>query len=181
MLDLTQVIIDFHVFSIYDPKIFTVVDNSNWLHIEDAPAIIEITFPGSTKPLVFTYLKNSVNSFNSHNLLLTCLSGNCEDQAYIDLPDGIYTITVKGSPDSFQTTKYHLKTDRLQMKIDDILVSIGFDYHIEKAADRRRVDEVDFLRRVAEAHIRREDVGSAKKFFDLASSQLKKLENIYKK
>tara|TARA_R100000656_G_scaffold123720_1_gene100610 strand:+ start:1064 stop:1609 length:546 start_codon:yes stop_codon:yes gene_type:complete len=179
MADLTQVIIDFHVFSLYDPKILTVVDNSNWLHIESEPAIIEITFPGSTKPLVFNYLKNSVNSFNSHNLLLTCLSGNCDDQTYIDLPDGIYTITVKGSPDTFQTTKYHLKDDRFQMKMDYILTEIGFDYHITKAEERKKVEEADFLRKVAYAHIRREDVGSAKKFFDLASDVLKKIEQNY--
>lgn len=175
MPDLTQVIIDFHVFSLYDPKILTVVDNSNWLHIESEPAIIEITLPGSANPLTYTYLKNSVNSFNSHTLQLTCVSGNCDDQAYIDLPDGIYTITVTGSPDTFTTTKYHLKDDRFQMKMDELLVNIGFDYHIEKAAERQKVAEADFLRRIAYAHIRREDVGSAKKFFDLATDVLDKL------
>ena len=175
MADLTQVIIDFHVFSVGDPKILTVVDNSNWLHIESEPSIIEITFPGSTKPLVFNFLKSSVNSFNSHTLLLTCLTGNCTEETYIDLPDGIYTITVKGSPDTFQTTKYHLKTDRFQIKYDQTLIEIGFDYHIEKAAQRKKLEEVEFLRKVAQAHIRREDVGSAKRFFDLANEQLGRL------
>lgn len=177
MADLTQVIIDFHVFSLYDPKILTVVDNSNWLHIESEPAIIEIILPGSTKELVFNFLKNSVNSFNSHNLLLSCISGECEDQEYIDLPDGVYTITLKGSPDTFQVTKYHLKDDILQKKIDEMLVGIGFDYHIDKAMDRDKIAEVDFLRKLAYAHIRRQDVGSAKKFFDLATDKINKLEN----
>lgn len=180
MADLTQVIIDFHVFSVYDPKILTVVDNSNWLHIESEPAIIEITFPGSSKPLVFTFLKNSVNSFNSHTLFLTCPTGNCTEETYIDLPDGIYTITLKGSPDTFQTTKYHLKTDRFQIKMDQLLVEMGFDYHIDKADDRKKIEEVEFLKKVAHAHIRREDVGSAKRFFDLAAEQLSRLEECFK-
>lgn len=180
MADLTQVIIDFHVFSVYDPKTLVVTDNSNWLHIESEPSIIEVTFPGSTKPLVFNFLKNSVNTFNSHTLLLTCITGNCNEETYIDLPDGIYTITLKGSPDTFQTTKYHLKTDRLQMKQDDLLTQIGFDYHIDKADERKRIEEVDFLRKVAQAHIRRENVGEAKRFFDLATEQLKRLEECFK-
>lgn len=171
----SQIKIDFHVFSVYDPKILAVADNSNWLHITSEPSIIEITLPGSTKPLVFNFLKNSFNNFNSNSLELTCLTGDCTEETYSDLPDGIYTITVKGSPDSFQATKYHLKTDRFQKKFDELLIGIGFDYHIEKAAQRKKLEEVEFLRKVAYAHIRREDIGSAKRFFDLATDELNRL------
>lgn len=179
MADLTQVIIDFIVFTAYDPKVLLVSDNSNWLHIENEPAIIEITFPGSTKPLVFNFQKNAVNSFNSHNLQLTCLTGNCDGEDYIDLPDGIYTITVKGSPDTFNATKYHLKTDRFQIAMDQLLVQMGFDYNPRKAPQRKKIDEVSFLKKVAEAHIRRQDVGKAKTFFDQAQQELKRLQDCF--
>lgn len=179
MADLTQVIIDFIVFTVYDPKVLLVADNSNWLHIENQPAIIEITFPGSTKPLTFNFQKNATNSFNSHNLELTCLTGNCDDEAYIDLPDGIYTITVKGSPDTFNRTKYHLKTDRMQITIDQMLTELGMDYDPKVARERKRLSDVEFLRKVAEAHIRREDIGKAKTFYDQAVDELKKLQDCF--
>jgi len=179
MADLTQVIIDFIVFTVYDPKVLMVSDNSNWLHIENEPAIIEITFPGSTKALVFNFQKGAVNSFNSNNLQLTCLTGNCDDETFIDLPDGIYTITVKGSPDTFQATKYHLKTDRFQIKMDQILVQIGMDYDPKIADQRKRFADVEFLKKIAEAHIRREDVGRAKTFFDQAQSELDRLTDCF--
>lgn len=179
MADLTQVIIDFIVFTAYDPKVLLVSDNSNWLHIENEPAIIEITFPGSTKPLVFNFQKNAVNSFNSNNLQLTCLSGNCDEETYIDLPDGIYTITVKGSPDTFNATKYHLKTDRFQIKMDQLLVQLGFDYDPLVSPQRKKLAEVDFLKKLAEAHIRRQDVGRAKVFFDQAAKKLQRLEDCF--
>jgi len=182
MSDTTHVIIDFHVLSIYDPKILIVIDNSKWLDIEAEEAIIEIVFPGSTKSITRTFIKNSANTFNSNDLLAGCEHEpctDCNDLVYVDLPDGVYTITVKGTPDTFQATKYHLKTDRFQMKLDDILTQIGFDYHIDKAEDRKKINEVEFLMKVANAHIRREDVGKAKKFFDLAVNRLDKLEKCF--
>jgi hypothetical protein len=66
------------------------------------------------------------------------------------------------------------------MKMDDLLIEIGFDYHIDRADERKKIEEADFLRKVAQAHIRRQDVGSAKRFFDLATETLKRLEECFK-
>lgn len=169
--------IDFYVFSEYDPRVLLVGDNSNWLHIEDKPAIIEIILPGSTKPIIFTYLKNGINSFNSHNLKITCLKGDCTDEVYGDLPDGIYTITVKGSPSNFQKTKYHLKTDKLQQVIDKSLIDLGFYFDEEKIKQRDELLNVKVYLMIAEAHIRREDIQEAKTYYSLAKEEMDRIEN----
>jgi len=168
--------VDFYVFSEYDPKVLLVGDNSTWLHIADSPAIIEILLPGSAKPITFTYLKNGINSFNSHNLLITCLKGDCTEEEFADLPDGIYTITVKGSPSTFQRTKYHLKTDRLNQVIDKNLIDLGFYFEENKIKKRDELLNIKVYLMIAEAHIRREDIQEAKKYYDLAKAEVERIE-----
>ena len=85
-------------------------DSSDWVHAETLPATIDVVLPGSKKSLVFSYKKNAITSLNSHNLGITCLKGDCKDEVYGDLPDGVYTITVKSGYSNFE----HL----LKMKID---------------------------------------------------------------
>ena len=171
-----KITIGFYVFSEYDPKVLLVGDNSNWLHIEDKPAIIEIIMPGASKPIIFNYLKGGINSFNSHNLKISCLKGDCTEEEYVDLPDGIYTITVKGSPSTFYKMKYHLKTDRLQGVIDKSLIDLGFYFDEDKIRDRDELLTVQVLLMQAEAYIRREDVYNAKKYYDLAKKGIEKIE-----
>ena len=171
-----KITVDFYVFSEYDPKVLLVGDNSNWLHIEDQPSIIEILLPGSSKPIVFTYLKNGINSFNSHNLKITCLKGDCTEEEYTDLPDGIYTITVKGSPSTFYKTKYHLKTDRLQQVIDKNLIDLGFYYEEDKVEERDALMRVHIFLMQAEAYIRRDDIPNAKLYYDIAKKEIERIE-----
>lgn len=174
---LGKISIDFYVFSEYDPRVLLVGDNSNWLHIESKPAIIEVTTPGSSKPLVFNYLKNGINSFNSHNLKLTCFKGDCSEEVYGELPDGIYTVTVKGSPSSFKKTKYHLKTDKLQQKIDKQLIDLGFYFEENKIKERDEILNVKVYLMQAEAFIRRGDIRESKQFYELAKEELERIEN----
>ena len=169
--------INFYVFSEYDPKVLLVGDNSNWLHIEDSPAIIEILLPGSQKPIIFTYLKNGINSFNSHNLKITCLKGDCTEEEFSDLPDGIYTLTVKGSPSTFYKTKYHLKTDRLQQVIDKNLIDLGFYFDENKIKERDELLNVKVLLMQAEAYIRMEEIQKAKQFYDLAKEEIERIDS----
>ena len=171
-----KITVDFYVFSEYDPKVLLVGDNSNWLHIKDNPAIIEILLPGSSKPIIFTYLKNGINSFNSHNLKITCLKGDCTEEEFSDLPDGIYTITVKGSPSTFFKTKYHLKTDRLNQVIDKNLIDLGFYFDENKVNQRDELLNIKVYLMQAEAYIRREDIQMAKKFYDLAKVEVERFD-----
>lgn len=173
--------INFYVFSEYSPEILLVGDNSNWLHIEDSPAVIDITLPGSTKPITFTYLKNGINSFNSHNLKITCLKGDCTEEEFGPLPDGIYTITVRGShsPD-FKKTKYHLKTDRLQQIIDKELINLGFYFDKDKIKQRDELLNVKVMLMQAEAYIRREEIQEAKRFYDRAKIEIERINECNK-
>ena len=41
----------------------------------------------------------------------------------MNLPDGVYTITVKGSPDTYKLTKLWLKTDNTQLELDKLFIA----------------------------------------------------------
>lgn len=179
MSTLGSINIDFFVFTLYDPKYLIVSDNSTWLHIIDKPAIIEITIPGSTRIITFSFIQNAINTFNSNNLKLTCPHGDCTEQTYIDLPDGVYTITVKGSPDTYYKTKYHLKTDRINQRLDKILIDLGFDFNNGGKDTNKTRDtllDIQIQLMIAEAYIRKEDINSAKLYYNTANTALGKLE-----
>ena len=62
--------IDFQIYDSQDPKVFIVLDTSEWAHIERKPSIIEIILPGESKPVTHYYTKNAVNILNPVNLNL---------------------------------------------------------------------------------------------------------------
>jgi hypothetical protein len=39
----------------------------------------------------------------------------------LDLPDGIYDVTIKGSPDTFQKNRQYLRTTKTQLELDKLL------------------------------------------------------------
>ena len=169
--------IDFFPFTLYDPKLLLISDNSNWLTIEADPAVINITLPGSAIPKEFTFTKNGTNIFNSHLLGITCLTGTCPGEEYVYLPDGIYTITVTGTPDTYTKTKYYLKTDITQQRIDKILIDSSFSLISGDKVLRDRILDIKILINIAEAHLRKGEVNEAKRFIDIAISELTKLES----
>ncbi len=71
------------------------MDTSIWSFIENKPAIIEIIPPGVVDPIVYNVAKNKTNIFNTSNLGMSNIG------VLNDLPDGVYKVTIKGSPDSF--------------------------------------------------------------------------------
>lgn len=117
--------IDFQVVPTGDPKYLLVVDTSEWAHIEGKPSIIEITLPGSKNFITQYFDKGKVNVFNSQNLGFTCY-GTTENDL-IDLPDGVYKITVKGSPDTFNKERYYLRTEVTEFELNKLFVKYGLD------------------------------------------------------
>lgn len=174
---LDTISIDFFPYTIYDPKLLLIYDNSNWLTIEADPATIAITLPGSTTPKEFPFVKGSINTFNSHLLGLSCLTGICPDEEYVYLPDGIYTITLTGTPTTYTRTRYYLKTDVTQQRLDKILIDSGFTFISGDKKIRDKVLDVKILINVAEAHLRRGEVNEAKRYLDIAIAELNKLED----
>lgn len=118
-----KISLDFQFLGTGDPKKLIIIDTSVWGFIEDKPAIIEITVPGATNPVVYNFVKNSVNIFNSSNLYLSKVGDRR------DLPDGIYKITLKGSPDSNCKNRYVLKDDNTRLQLYKLYGSIGPDYN----------------------------------------------------
>lgn len=206
---LDTITIDFFVLPVYDPKVLVISDNSNWLTIATNPSTIEITLPGSTIPRIFTFVKLDTNTFDSHTLGLTCLSGDCVDEEYVYLPDGIYTITVKGNTSvagttttttttasgttttagpitttttaapgvTYATTKTYLKTDSLNQRLDKILIDTGFTIVSGDKRVRDNVLDIKIILSIADAQARGGDIIEAKRYYDIASSEVTKLEN----
>lgn len=152
-------------------------DSSQWLHVENLPANILITLPGSKRALVFSFKKKSINSFNSHNLGVTCLQGDCTEEVYGDLPDGIYTICIKSSITGFETTKYYLKTDRTELELSKVIVKHGFEYSKNDKDFRNKIYDIDWLIKVAKSHSKLGDFVKADRFFQQARELLRTLSD----
>ena len=141
--------IDFQVLETFDTRYLSVADYSDWGLAESRNAIIEITLPASDKPVTHYFDKKAINRFNSILLGL-----NCSGVENLDLPDGIYTITVKGSPDKYKKTRTFLKTTQTKLKLDTILIN---NVSSCNDIDGKIVDEIleiEILIKAAEANIR---------------------------
>lgn len=135
MASTEKINIDFQLFSVGDPKILTIIDISTWSFIESKPAIIEITVPGATKPSVYNLAKNKANVFNTSNLHMSPMG------VYNDLPDGVYKVTIKGSPDSFCKSKDILKDDKTKLELLKLYASLGLEGQL------RNEEEDELLKR----------------------------------
>lgn len=166
--------IDFQIVENSNPKNITIFDTSSWGHIVDKPSIIEITVPGFDKPVVHYFDKRSVNYFNSLNLSLNCEGCNDEEA---DLPDGIYEITVKGSPDKFYNTKSYLKTDTIRLQLDEMFTKIDFCKKDVDSTLVKSIQKIDLYIKAAEAHVRFDNICSAQELLFKAQEDMNKLKN----
>lgn len=174
-----NITIDFQVYDSNDPKKIIVLDTSIWSLIEDKPAIIEIISPGEKKPVVHYYTKNGITVLNSVNLGLNC--GDCGKE-FFDLPDGVYEITVKGSPDKFNKKRYYLKTTTLLNKIDDALLKVYNDCQTcsENLTDVDKILRYKNLIDIAEAFIRKGHKCEAQDIIYKIQDFIKKFNNCRK-
>lgn len=165
--------IDFEIYDTLDTKTFIVLDNSNWENLENKPSIIEIILPGKIDPVVRFYDKG-VNKFNSKRLFLNCDTCN---HSFEDLPDGIYDITVKGSPDIFNKNKKYLRLTKTKLDLSEIYASYGLEcFNNDKDIKNKfnHINEINFLLRSAEANVRRDNVSTAQKLLFKAQKLIKK-------
>ena len=162
--------IDFTVFS-DDPKFLHVADLSDWVYAENKPSYILVTAPGYKNPKVFTFNKKKINSFNSHNLGLSCLKGDCDEEVYADLSDGIYTICIKSGYENIENSKFYLKTDRFEIEYSKVMVKDGLEYNKDFIL---YMTKVKFLLDVAKSHAMLGDFVKAQRFFEDSKKLLKK-------
>jgi hypothetical protein len=172
MAEVGQIHIDFYVLETGSPMTISIYDNSDWIYAENLPSYLVIKVPGSKKDKNFTFKKNAINTLNSHNLGLSCLKGDCTEEEYVELPDGIYTITLKSGYEGIEETKYYLKTDKFELDFAKKIKEKGLEYN-----DKLFIDEMlkmQWLVTVAKNYTKLGDWQSADKFFTEAQNKLNK-------
>jgi hypothetical protein len=161
--------VQFGVLGTGDPRYLKLDDMSSWSYIADKPAIVEITLPAYESPLTFDWTKNAVNEFNSTNLLAKCT--DCTEDTY--LPDGIYEITLKGSPSTYFYTLKYLKTDTVELKLDAAILA-----HEEYSTTfKTKVVEAIFLLRAARANVKFDNTARADSLMTQLLRLVKEIEN----
>jgi hypothetical protein len=174
---MSQINIDFQVLTNYNPKYLVVVDTSDWQNLKDKPTIIEIILPGFSEPIVHYYEQGRVNVFNSVNLGLNCTNCGIKEQDFNDLPDGIYQITVKGSPSNFQNTRYFLKNDTLRLKLDNAFMKLNLSCNDFDKNLLDKIQKIDFLMKASESHVRLGNQCEAQELMFRAEKEVNKLKN----
>lgn len=169
-----QININFDITS-SSPKNIKIWDDSDWVYAEELPAYFQILTPGASKKINFTFLKHQINTLNSHNLGLSCLSGNCKEEHYVDLPDGIYTITVKSSYQGIEATKFYLKTDGFELEFAKAYIAnISLNYDEDNKILVQKFTFISGMLLGAKSHTKNGDFTKANRFFEEAKKLLKK-------
>lgn len=172
-----QINIDFQVLENHNPRVLMLGDNSDWLYAENLASYVSVRLPGSIKDYTFTWKKKSINTFNSHNLGLSCLKGVCTEEQYVDLPDGIYTICLISGFEDINKTKYYLKTDTTELELSKVIVKHGFEFSENDNKFRDKIIEVKWLLLVAKSHAKLGDFMKANRFFQQAVEKFKKFKD----
>ena len=134
---------------------------------EDGLLLVHITkLEGQAK-----VAKERINVFNSHNLGLSCLKGDCTEEEYVSLPDGIYTICLKSGYENIEETKFYLKTDRFNIEYSKVMIKDGIEYNKDFI---EYMMQVKFLVEVAKSHAMLGDFVKAQRFFEDAKKKLRK-------
>lgn len=163
--------IDFGITSNINTLIIT--DFSDWKHIDQKPSIIEITLPGAHSFITKYFDKYKVNRFNSFDLKVNCID-ECHEVDLVALPDGIYNIKVKGSPDSFNREYKYLKADSFQIELDKVFIeNFGKQTKIEFM---KKYEDILYFFRGAQSFIRLNNPTLAGELFQKAIDQLEKLQ-----
>lgn len=114
--------------TVVDTKVFSkqiiVADLSDWGAIVNEPSIMEVTYNEETN-YVGDFGKGRYNRIDSLKMF-----GEVNES----LPDGLYKITVKGSPDIHKKTIYYFRTDDLRQRF-------GYIYLSEKG-DANLIDKI---------------------------------------
>jgi|SRR5699024_4015639 len=146
-------------------------DLSCWSSAKDKPAVIEITLPGSNKP-IRKYFPQETVVYDSNSLFNDCYD-DCDE--LVELPDGIYNIKLMASPSSFNYEVKFAKLDVLQKKLD-----LAYIKDIDKdckSCDKKHLIEFEFTKRLIESLVRNGDENKASHLY---STLIKKIEKVIK-
>lgn len=172
--DMNNIHLEFEVESTNNPMNLRVVDQSEWGILAERPAIIEIVTPGKEEPVTYFLGKNMVNVFTSTSLRT---ADNKDKFDFEPLPDGIYNITIKGSPSSYNFSRMYLKTDSIRLNVDKIWARAGILCEHENKEVLEKIEEVEFLLRAAEANLRLGNAVEAQELYEKAERLVYVLNN----
>lgn len=155
-----------------NPQILLVADFSDWLFLKNKPATISITMPGSNKPQVYSFVKGSINKYNSKTLYSDC--SECDES---NLPDGIYKIRIDASPNTFFYEFHYLKADSLKLQLAKKIVDIGLVYTEEAKRKMEEIEKIKFYLYEAESNAMLGFISDAQKAFSEAQNLLDRCNN----
>lgn len=164
--------LDFEVVGTNNPKVLRVVDESEWGILANRPAVIEVKGPDMESAVSYYLGKNQLNIFTSVTLGYTC-----DKYEYENLPDGVYEITIKGSPSTYTFTRHYLKTDILRLNIDKVWArtNILCDYVDDDLIEK--IKKVEYIVAVAEANMRLGNIETAEELIEKANKLLYIINN----
>lgn len=178
---ISNIKIDFQVIDTGDPRVLMIADNSVWAQIENQPKVIEITTPGNDPKTDFVahyFQPYQINSFNSETLGLSC-SDDCPIE--LDpLPDGVYTIIVKGSPDKFNLTRKYLKVDNTQLELDKLFIAYYNSCKENNKCFKDTITDIQMLIDGAKASVRFDDVCKAQELLFRAQELIERVKRCKK-
>lgn len=168
--------VDFQILDTKDPKVLPLADISTWSIIAEKPAVVEIILPGEEEPVKHYLNKNQINIYNSFFLGLACPS-ECvddEDEELTDLPDGVYEITVKGSPDTYFKTRKYLRTNLTQLDLDKLYLGLNLLCENENLDLLKTLTHIDLMLKAAHAHVRYDSICQAQELLFKAQDLIEK-------
>jgi len=166
--------LNFEVLDTYDSRVLAIADYSDWKHMKSESSFIDITLPASKAVITHNFQKEKVNRFNSSNLAYGCT--NCED-GLIALPDGIYKIKIYSCDGAtFSREKHYLRTVKLRLRINKILVSLNLECGIDSACISD-VMKTELLLKGAEADLIYGNINAAKRKYDKVVEIVEDLEH----
>ena len=172
--NMNNINLDFEVIGTNNPKSLLVVDKSEWGILADRPAAIYIKTPGVEKEVSYYLGKNQVNVFNS-----ITLGVNCGDQKfnYLNLPDGIYDITIKGSPSTYSFNRKYLKSDSIRLNLDKVWARTNLLCDEPDEDIMEKIKLVEFFLTAAESNMRLGNFDSVEGLFEKAQRVMDIINN----
>lgn len=174
-MELNKVKLRFEYLPVYDPKTMLLVCTSDWSFIKNKSSIVEITPPGSSRPIVEYWGKNEVNKYDSESLGLTC-NPTCHGDL-IPIPDGIYHIKIKGSPDTFSYESYISFDSNLQLSIDKEYSKLGLDIEAEDSVKVNMLWNMKMLLEASRSSIREGNIKRTQEYYREVERLLEAVKN----
>lgn len=170
-----SIVIDFIIDSLKsrDPRFLVVFDLSVWGALQGRPTKIGIVRPGATQPVEHYFDQGSNFVINSYMLDLSCIG--CDGVEYLELPDGLYEITITSTPTSYTKTKKYFKTDQLEFEIDELILKYASDCDTGINSIKDKVTDFKLMLRGVDAYVKVDNICKAQELYNQVEKEVNRL------